>query len=410
MSFRQGGSTGGPPPPTDPNLRAREARIEAIQSALRKLAHSFNNQLTPLLGYAGMLSSVIPREGDAGLYLGKIEDAGQRVREGIESILLAVKPGRRFHRRRFDFAKLVSDFSLAPPPSLIGAKIECKVPSDPIEVESDPGHWGKTLEHLVANAWEAQQKQGSVVIEARVATLDSGRARNLGILETEVLELSVSDRGPGMEKHDLEHCCDAFYTTKPPGAHQGLGLTVAHAVARQSGGQLLVENLVPKGCKVTVVIPKASPAEPSEPAPSAGAPQPAKATTISPTGETILVVDDDPGVLEILRDGLRLAGHKVETASDGAEAWGMFQADPGRYKLVVTDLTMPNMDGVELLHKVRSTSRGLPVLVVSGDAEHSGRIDFSRLDQNPPEFVPKPFSIADLRSKVETMLGRQATP
>lgn len=395
------GGASGLPLPTDEKLRVREERVEAIQIALRKLAHTLNNQLTPLLGYSGMLSITIPEEGEAASFLRKIEESGKRVRDSIEGILLALRPGRRFYAQRFDIKSLVAELAGGQQDSAVEKLAELRLGAEAIEIESDPKHWRAALGHVLANAWEAQAGGGKVLIEAAKTILDPERAQKLGVAAQEMVELSISDQGPGMTPAILDHACDAFFTTKQAGIHQGMGLSAAHAVARHSGGQVLLQNLVPRGCKVTFLIPLAT--KEAEIATIEEAP----AEGTRPAGDTILVVDDDPEVVAIVRDGLQLDGHKVEVAMDGMEAWQHFSAAPARYAMVVTDLTMPRMDGAELFRKIRSVSPNLEVVIVSGDAEHSGRVDFSRLGRNPPEFIPKPFSIKELRSKVDVIMGRR---
>lgn len=400
MTDRPSGGSSGAPPPTDEKLRVREERVEAIQVALRKLAHTLNNQLTPLLGYSGMLSTSIPEEGEAAKFLEKIEESGKRVRDSIEGILLALRPGRRFYPQRFDLNALVAEIVGGQTDSAVEKRVDLRLGPGPIEIESDPKHWRAALGHVLANAWEAQNGQGITLVEAAKTALDPERAKQLGVAAQEVVELSISDQGSGMPPAVLDHACDAFFTTKQAGIHQGMGLSAAHAVARHSGGQLLLQNLVPRGCKVTFLIPLATRAA------EVASPDMAPASKTRPSGDTILVVDDDPEVLAIVRDGLQMGGHKVEVAADGLEAWQRFSAAPQRYAMVVTDLTMPRMDGAELFRNIRTVSPDLEVLIVSGDAEHSGRIDFARLGPNPPQFIPKPFSMQDLRSRVAVILGR----
>jgi CheY-like chemotaxis protein len=208
--------------------------------------------------------------------------------------------------------------------------------------------------------------------------------------------LVVRDSGTGIPEHVLPHIFEPFFTTKEVGQGSGLGLSMVEGIVRQSGGVVSVTTSMGRGTTFEVYLPRASDAKPSARYAAA------KALSHSVAFETVLVCDDDDGVRKLLVDILEFRAYKILQARNGRHALEVVQTYGGPIHLLITDVVMPQLGGVELAQKLRETQPNLAVLYLSGYPEQPEVLSLA-LDRQT-QFLAKPFLPSDLTSAVSSML------
>jgi CheY-like chemotaxis protein len=268
------------------------------------------------------------------------------------------------------------------------------------QVKVDPGQVQQILINLVVNACDAMPKGGKVVIETANTELDEVYAsQHVGLRPGTYVMLSVSDTGGGMDEETSSHIFEPFFTTKEPGKGTGLGLSTVYGIVKQSGGYITVETAVGKGTTFRIYMPlvRATVEEaqlmPQSPTEQSG-------------GETILVVEDETTLRRLLCLSLERRGYKVYAARDGAEAMEIFRQQPGAIHLVVSDIMMPHMDGIELKRKVAAQRPDVKFLFMSGYSEEV--IEQLQTSAQGCAFLEKPFLPQELVTKVQGLLRGEA--
>ena len=241
---------------------------------------------------------------------------------------------------------------------------------------------------------------GKVVIETANADLDEEYARqHLGLRPGRYVMLSVSDTGCGMDAETHAHIFEPFFTTKQLGKGTGLGLSTVHGIVHQSGGYITVESAVGKGTTFRIYLPLVQ-----------AIVEEAEVTPPSPTeqrgSETILVVEDATELRGLLCSSLERRGYKVHTARDGVQAMEILRQEPCAIHLVVSDIMMPHVDGLELKRRAATLRPDVKFLFMSGYSEEA--IEQRQTLAQGCAFLEKPFLPDELASKVRELLRGEA--
>ncbi|MEZ5420103.1 MAG: response regulator [Vicinamibacterales bacterium] len=361
----------------------RAQRMEAVGQLAGGVAHDSNNLLAVILGCSQeVLAAVAPDESHHASVLA-IRRAAARGAT-VASRLLALSRRQVLKPRVRDLNELVTDIEpLLRPLFREGVALDVRGSATPQPVCVDESQMEQVVLNLAINARDATPPGGAVTVEV-------GR-------DASHVTLTVSDTGSGIEPDVLPRIFEPFFTTKAKGVGTGLGLAMVHGVVTQSGGQIDVESERGRGTRMTVRLPVAA-----EPAP-AEAPAPPAAPRMPASRASVLLVDDDDLVRDLIRRTLAAAGHDVETADSGMDALRS-HAEAGPVDVLVTDLTMPGLGGVELARRLAARQPDLRVLFVSGCADDV-------LPETPAnEFLAKPFEAVDLLAAVDRLLTRPAAP
>lgn len=373
-------------------------KMEAIGQLAGGVAHDFNNLLTVISGYAEILMNRLP-EGDPNSALVKgIGDAAERA-AWLTARLLAF--GRRAVSapQVFDLNALVSDGERILR-RLIGEHIALQVDTEPrpLHVKLDPGQWSQVMLNLAINARDAMPAGGTLRITTRSLDADSMFLRNHpGLADGTYACFSVSDTGLGMQPEVRAHIFEPFFTTKEVGKGTGLGLAVVHGIVTQAGGAIDVETAPGAGTTFTVYLPAAK-YEPVGPSATAWRRE-------AGAGESILLVEDEAVLRELLEVALTAHGFTVWSASDGEDALRVLDRPGARVDLLVTDMVMPGkLNGRELAGAVRQRFPSVKVLFISGYLDDPA-LRKAGLGDNAP-WLQKPFSLAAIAQKArETLDG-----
>jgi PAS domain S-box-containing protein len=346
------------------------AKLEAVGRLAGGIAHDFNNVLGTILGFASFLQEDLPAGSAQHSYAARIAKASEHAKEVVKQ-LLAFTRATDVERRITDLGTLVADsvdLLGAALPSSSGLVVDAGGEPLPVLVNNSQIH--QILLNLCINANDALDGQpGSVRLSlARIAagqlTLPeptdgvalavSGRLRP----DWAYARLAVADDGAGMDTITLARVFDPFFTTKSPGHGTGLGLAVVHGIVSAYDGLYVVESRLGAGTTFSVYLPLAESI-----AADAGEASP----LCRPRGsETVLVVDDEPDLLEMMRIGLGRLGYSVIGYSDPARALEAFRRDPDRWDIVVTDQVMPGINGGALIAKLREIRPRCPIILCTG--------------------------------------------
>ncbi len=367
-------------------------KLEAIGQLTTGIAHDFNNLLTAILGNLDLLQRRV-KEDEA---LARVRSATQSARRGAKLIeqLLAFARKQHLVPEPVNVNRVVTDV-LDLIERTIGPTIELvtRLDGDVLEACADATQIEMMVVNLALNARDAMPGGGSIRIETAALTVSGDTWAPADLTPGEYVRLSVIDTGAGMTQETMAKAIEPFYTTKPPGAGSGLGLSQVYGAAKQFGGAIQIGSRLGQGTSVHVYLPRvktegqqARQAEPDDTAPGGPVQQ-----------ALVLVVDDDPEVRELSADLVRALGHRTLEAASAARALALLRQDRG-IDILFSDVAMPNMNGFELAMEARNLRPGLPVLLMTGYA------DFAELEAGSLRWpiLKKPFRMGDL----EPVLGR----
>ena len=372
-------------------------KMEAIGQLTGGIAHDFNNILQGILGNLTLAAERQADLGDAklGRYLERAQHSAQRARELIGQ-MLTFSRGQRGARRPVALPELVRDAckllrSTLPSTIDLRLSLEDALPAlelDPVQVE-------QVLLNLCINARDAMRGTGAIRIGLRTI----GRVRAVCAscrqkVDGPYVELSVRDTGPGIPPQVMERMFEPFFSTKEVGRGTGMGLSLAHGIVHDHGGHIVVDSIQHDRTKFRVLLP--APAEAAEAVPTDDATQPPARARARRLSGRVLVVDDEQAIREFMLDLLGGWGLEAAALPDGAAARDAIAAEPGRYDLVITDQTMPQLTGLELAREIARLRPGLPVILYTGygedlspqELEAAGVARLVRKPIEPAQFFP----------------------
>jgi CheY-like chemotaxis protein/two-component sensor histidine kinase len=280
----------------------------------------------------------------------------------------------------------------------LGANIDIRLdlgPELPLAL-ADKGQLEAVLVNLAANSRDAMQDGGAIVISAEEETVAAG-LNATGLQPGCYVRLAVADNGIGMDAALLKRAVEPFFTTKGPGKGTGLGLSMARGFAEQSRGSLAVASEPGRGTKVTLWLPAAG-ADATQPRPAEQGPN------AIPSGRPrVLLVDDEKMVRDVLTGELSDRGFQVIEAENGAAALALLEAGEA-VELIVTDLTMPGIDGVALIQAAQLGNQRLPAILLTGYAGDTANLTLGQRISGPVILLRKPISGAQLADHAALML------
>jgi signal transduction histidine kinase/CheY-like chemotaxis protein len=371
-------------------------RLAAVGQLAAGIAHDFNNILTCVLGYSEMLLTEADLPRDVRRQVDTILQSGQRATELIHQIL-------DFTRKSTSELKVVD---LMPFIKEFAGFIRRTIPED-IEisfngdaekymVKADLTKMQQVLTNLAVNARDAMPEGGTLNFTLQYRNILNGEDSLFpGMEKGKWIVLSVRDTGEGINPDNLSHIYEPFFTTKGVGKGTGLGLSQVYGIVKQHNGYIDVKTESGKGTIFDIYLPEVL--EPT-------APYIGKPVSVMPRGEgeTILIVEDDGRVRDLLRSVLESLGYKVLHAENGIGALRLYEAKRDDIKLIITDMVMPGMNGVELSRMLKERDPSLKIIGVSGYPTRMQVKDMR--DSGIIEWIPKPFKLQDIAAKVYKVL------
>jgi PAS domain S-box-containing protein len=378
-------------------LRQAE-KMEAIGQLAGGIAHDFNNLLTIINGYAAM-GLIVAADELLREQLAAIQAAGLRA-TALTGQLLAFSRKQMLHQVQVVSINAVVEAMHPLLRRVIREDIECVMELDPAlsNVKADPHQLEEVLLNLVINAGDAMPSGGRILIETKNAVLDDQYVlEHPDAVAGNYAMLAVSDSGAGIDPGIRARIFEPFFTTKPVGKGTGLGLSMVYGITRQSGGHVTCHSETGMGATFRVYLPASEGGE-SRPY-SARDPEP---ESVRGT-ETILLVEDDAALRTYAAKVLRDLGYSVHEASDGKEAVVLGEKNRETIDLLITDMVMPGLSGLDLAAVMAPPGTRMKVLYVSGYTDHA--IVQKGILEPGLEFLGKPYSPGQLARKVRELLA-----
>jgi PAS domain S-box-containing protein len=370
-------------------------KLEAIGRLAGGVAHDFNNLLTSILGHSELTLAKLHETDPLKDGIEQVVKAAERA-ASLTRQLLAFSRKQILQPRAVDLNAIVLDMEKMLR-RLIGEDIDLvtKLDDGLGTVKADPGQMEQVLMNLVVNARDAMPGGGRLVLETNNVNADELHQYGNGDVPFgNYIRLSVSDRGTGMSEDVLAHIFEPFFTTKDHGKGTGLGLSTVYGIVKQSGGYIRVRSTPGQGTTFDIFLPRVfENAERSKPR----LPQ-----ETYRGNETILVVEDEEGVRELVQDILECRGYKILAARDCDDALRIVRTCKDPIDLLLTDVIMPQMSGDALAHDIQRLIPGIKILFMSGYIDDAiVQHDVINTEAN---FLAKPFSTDALTQKVRALL------
>jgi signal transduction histidine kinase/ActR/RegA family two-component response regulator len=378
-------------------------KLQAIGTLAGGIAHDFNNILFPIVGYTELTMDDIPKDSQARQNLEEILKATNRAKELVQQILTFSRQDCQ-ERKPLQVQYLIKEalkLLRATIPSSI--EIECDIDNTCGPIRGNPTQIHQVIMNLCTNAYHAMQESGGK-LEVSLKEIHISYEQSLDRVGMKIgkhIELMVKDSGQGMEPQVMERIFEPYYTTKEQGKGTGLGLSVIHGIIKNHGGDIAVSSQPGKGATFKVYLPIIDDIEEEiqtdEP-------------LIAVNGkERILLIDDEEQIIDVEQQILERLGYKVTPKTDSEEALEEFAAQPDRFDLVITDMTMPKMTGDQLARRMMAIKPQIPVILCTGFNETISEEKALAMGIN--KFVMKPIVKDELASTIRTVLdNRPALP
>ena len=371
-------------------------KMEAVGRLAGGVAHDFNNLLMVISGYAEViLNQVNPSD--------TLHEKGKAIQLAADRATTLTRQLLAFSRKQLlelkvvDVNAIVQDMERLLRP-LIGENIELITMLAPqaAHTRADAGQLEQVIMNLVVNAKDAMPAGGRLTIRTEQVTVDEHHRRGQHFIRIgNYVTLSVSDTGTGMDRETQSRIFEPFFTTKEKGKGTGLGLSTVYGIVKQSGGYVIVQSELGRGSTFHIYLPMVQGVSEQQ---SVSAPDPTLGGT-----ETILLVEDEDSVRQLVRDTLSAKGYQVLEAENGEAGVAAAAGHNGKIDLVITDVVMPGMGGREMVKELFHSRPGTKVLYLSGYTEDAIISDGSI--EKGTAFLQKPFTLQSLSRKVREVLG-----
>jgi PAS domain S-box-containing protein len=369
-------------------------KMESIGTLAGGIAHDFNNLLMGIRGYASLMLQDIDSSHP---YYKKLTGIEEQVQSGADltSQLLGFARGGRYEVKPADMNNIIEKTS-----SMFGRTkkeivIHGKYGKDLWTVEVDQGQMEQVLLNLYVNAGQAMPGGGELYLETENVLLDDTQTFPYAVTPGRYIKISLTDTGTGIDEKTKERIFDPFFTTKEVGKGTGLGLAMAYGIIKGHGGMINVYSEPNHGTTFTLYLPASDKAAYKETP---------IVTEILSGSETILLVDDEPTVLEVSKEILEFLGYTVYAMKNGREAIVLYKEMKNDIALIILDMIMPGLSGGETFDRIRELNPLAKIILSSGYSLNSQAKQI--MDKGCQGFIQKPFNIAYLSQKIREVLEK----
>lgn len=369
-------------------------KMESIGKLAGGIAHDFNNILYPVIGFTDLTMDALPDDHPVQEYLKNVKNGSIRARDLVKQILLFSRQKER-QLKPYRIVPIIEETlkllrSIMP----VSVTIELRVIEKQGHVLCDATEIHEIMMNLCTNAYQAMEgKEGNirVVLDKKIP------APELHLSAEHYLRLSVSDTGSGISNLIREKIFEPYFTTKPVGKGSGLGLSVVHGIVKKYKGEIRLISGEKQGATFEIYFPFHK-GEVSESGPDSTNPDPAGK-------ENILFVDDESAIVNLAAHTLNRMGYTVIGAGNGKDALKLFSEQPDRFDLVITDMAMPGMTGIELAERLMRIRSNIPVIICSG---YSEELDQSALEKlRIKKIIDKPILTSTLAVHIRKVLDEK---
>ncbi len=368
-------------------------KMESMGTLAGGIAHDFNNLL---MGIQGRVSLML-MDKDASYpdfeHLKGIEDYIQNA-VTLTRQLLGFARGGKYEVKPSDINDLVGKTAKMFGRTRKEITIRPKYHADIWTVDVDRGQINQVLMNLFINAWQAMPGGGTLFLETDNVVLDEEYLKPFSVVPGKYVKISITDTGIGMDKTTQMRIFDPFFTTKEMGRGTGLGLASVYGIIKNHGGFINVYSEKGEGATFTIYLPASES--------DVVAPKPGGHKDIRRGAETLLLVDDEPMIIETAEALLKALGYQVFTAKGGKEAIRLYERKKDRIDAVILDMIMPDMSGGDTFDRLKAINPGVKVILASGYTMngHAGDI----MNRGCDAFIQKPFNMKQLSEKLEKIL------
>ncbi len=373
-------------------------KLEAIGTLAGGIAHDFNNILAAIQGNVELTLLFLEKEPDLQEVKGNLQEvlqAGKRAQDAVRQILTFTRSIDQQQERVQVYLILKEVLNLIRASLPSGIEVRTSIADQKGAVLADPTQIHQVIMNLCANACQAMQERGGVLEVSLdnilLGAFEAGASPRLPA--GSYLRLVVTDTGQGMEPEVRERIFEPYFTTKDPGEGTGLGLAVVHGIVSRLGGAIMVDSNPGKGSSFQVYLPRLK---------NGITPQTEQAAPLTRGNERILYIEDELQVAEVGRRLLSHLGYQVTAMNSSVEARKVFHSRPQDFDLVITDLTMPQMTGVQLAADFVKIRPDLPIILCSGFNESVSPETARQL--NIREFLMKPAKVSDFAKAIRRVL------
>jgi len=365
----------------------RKQRMESLGTLSSGIAHDFNNILTPIVISLEVLKQRYKDERADKI----IDTLQQTVNRGAELVnkILSFSRGTNIKNKIISPPIMINEMmkiiiETFPKSILISTNIEENI----WNISGDVTQLDQVILNIFVNARDAMPNGGEIKVEVSNRTIKSDTQIFNSIMSAgDYVSISISDTGNGIDPVAIEKIFEPFFTTKPIGKGTGLGLSTSYATIKSHKGHIEVKSKIGIGTNFTLYFPKSLSDQISEPS------NKLEQQKLINSNETVLIIDDEPAILEMYKYLLSFNGFKLFSANDGVEALNLFYANENKIKTVITDINMPNMNGITLARLIKKRNKNIKIIGVTGNLENVNKISSERLF----DFIlEKPFNITSL--------------
>ena len=372
-------------------------KMEAIGTLAGGIAHDFNNILGIIVGNTELALDDVPEWNPAYSSLKEIKTASLRATSIVKQLLsFSRKTDQKL--QPIEVAIVIKDalkFLRSTIPSTIDIHQEIQTTDETIL--ADPTQINQIMMNLCINASHAmEQTRGKLTITVENVTLDDNSAKDYPDLKSgNHVKIMVGDTGPGIDPEIIDRIFDPYFTTKGVGKGSGMGLAMVHGIVKSHSGSITVDSALGKGTKFSILFPLAQEKAAVE----------AKTIQEMPRGkETILFVDDEISIVNMVQRMFERLGYKVQTAITPQDALDRFALNPDHFDLVITDMTMPQMTGVKLSEKLMEIRPDIPIIICTG---YSALVDEEKAKElGLAAYVMKPINMSEVAQTIRKVLDR----
>jgi two-component system, cell cycle sensor histidine kinase and response regulator CckA len=370
-------------------------RLEAVGTLAGGIAHDFNNILTSIQGYTSILKL---RTGTSHPNYEKLTRIDDLIQNGADLTrqLLGFALGGRYEVKILNINTVMMNSLKMVPGIKENINIVEDYQNDIWMVEADRGQVEQALLNLFMNAVHAMPEGGTLSVKTCNIQLDQGHSKNLDLSPGKYIGISVTDTGIGMHHTTMQKIFEPFFTTKKMGRGTGLGLASTYGIVRNHHGKITVSSRVGEGSTFTIYLPAS---------PAITVSQKETESVYVYGSENLLLIDNEQTILDIGKEILQELGYAVFTADSGEKALEIYKKHKEQIALVILDMIMPGMSGIETYHEFKKINPELPIILDSGyNIETQAIMHF--MDKQDG-FVQKPFNIKLLSRKIRTLLDKK---
>jgi PAS domain S-box-containing protein len=367
-------------------------KMEAVGTLAAGIAHDFNNLLMGVQGRASLMAVDLENSHPHSEHISAIEDYIQSATNLTKQLLGFSRVGK-YEVQAVDINELLIESSAMFGRTKKEIRINTKLHNPPPVVEADRSQIEQVLINLYVNAWQAMPEGGNLHLETQIVLLDELETEPHGVLPGEYTKVSITDTGIGIEESNLQRIFDPFFTTKEKERGTGLGLASAYGIIKNHSGIITVYSEIGHGTTFNIYLPVIN--------------EPAQKREFISTGivsgsETVLLVDDEEMIIEVVQPLLEKLGYRVLVARSGEHAVKMMNELGEGIDLVILDLIMPGIKGDQAFDLIREIQPKIPILLSSGYAINGQATEIMKKGCNG--FIQKPFNLSQLSQKVRKIL------